>query len=41
MHMKRVLVTGKSGYIATHLLAYLDSFPEEYEAEAISLRDGR
>lgn len=38
--MKRVLIAGKSGYIASSLFRYLHSFPEEYEAEAISLRDG-
>ena len=38
--MKRVLVTGREGYIASSLLRYLRGFPEKYEAEAISLRDG-
>ncbi|MBQ9459655.1 MAG: NAD-dependent epimerase/dehydratase family protein [Oscillospiraceae bacterium] len=36
--MKRVLITGKSGYIASSLLAYLNRFPEKYAAEAVSLR---
>ena len=36
--MKRVLITGRNGYIATSLLAFLKGFPKEYEAESVSLR---
>lgn len=36
--LKRILITGKNGYIATSLLTYLRGFPKEYEAAAISLR---
>lgn len=36
--LKRVLITGKSGYIASSLLTYLFGFPEEYTVETISLR---
>lgn len=36
--MKRVLITGTAGYIATSLLAYLRLYREEYETEALSLR---
>ncbi len=35
--LKRVLVTGKNGYIASSLLTYLRGFPEEYAVEPISL----
>ncbi len=38
--MKRVLITGKTGYIASSLLAYLRGFPAEYAAETVSLRGG-
>lgn len=38
--MKRVLITGKSGYIATRFEAYLKKFPEEYRAVSVSLRGG-
>ncbi len=36
--MKRVLVTGNTGYIGGSLLAYLKGIPAEYEAEGLSLR---
>ena len=36
--MKQVLITGKSGYIATRFDAYLKQFPEEYRAVPVSLR---
>lgn len=36
--MKRVLITGKTGYIASSLLAYLGGFPGTYAAETVSLR---
>ncbi len=28
--MKRILITGKGSYIGTHLLQYLETFPEDY-----------
>lgn len=40
-YMKRVLITGKTGYIASSLRSYLQIFPEEYETKAISLRDNQ
>lgn len=36
--MKSVLITGKSGYIAQSLAAYLRRFPEEYGVSSVSLR---
>lgn len=36
--MKRVLITGKNGYIATRFEAYLESFLEEFQTESVSLR---
>ena len=36
--MKRILITGKTGYIASSLLQYLRDFPDEYGAEMASLR---
>ena len=38
--MKRILVTGAAGYIGGAFLAYIRRFPEAYQAEGISLRDG-
>ena len=38
--MKYVLITGKSGYIATRFEAYLKKFPEEYWVASVSLRGG-
>lgn len=37
--MKRVLITGKSGYIAGRFEAYLGRFPEQYRTASVSLRD--
>jgi UDP-glucose 4-epimerase len=37
--MKRILITGKSGYIASSLSDYLGRFPDTYAVESISLRD--
>ncbi len=36
--MKRVLITGKTGYIAVSLYNCLKGFPEEYAVETITLR---
>ena len=36
--LKRILITGKSGYIASSLFAYLQEFPKEYAVETVSLR---
>lgn len=38
--MKRVLISGKSGYIASCFERYLRQFPDEYKATSISLRGG-
>lgn len=38
--MKQILITGKSGYIATRFDAFLKKFPEEYQVTSVSLRDG-
>ena len=36
--LKQILITGKSGYIASALFAYLQEFPKEYAVETVSLR---
>jgi len=36
--MNRVLITGKSGYIAQRFEEYLQQFPEEYRVSSVSLR---
>lgn len=36
--MKKVLITGASGYISTHLAAWLGQFKQEYEVALLSLR---
>lgn len=37
--MKRILITGKNGYIGTNLAAFLSRQPSLYAVESISLRD--
>lgn len=37
--MKRLLITGKSGYIAQQFEQFLRRFPDEYEVTSISLRN--
>lgn len=36
--MKKILITGASGYISTHLAAWLGQFKQEYEVTMLSLR---
>lgn len=36
--MKRLLITGKTGYIAQSVKAYLEKFPDSFQVETISLR---
>ncbi|SDN01287.1 NAD-dependent epimerase/dehydratase family protein [Acetanaerobacterium elongatum] len=36
--MKRIVITGASGYISTHLAAWLGQFKQEYEVTMLSLR---
>ena len=36
--MKRILITGGSSFIGSHVKAYLKQWPESYQVEAISLR---
>lgn len=36
--MKRILITGIGSYIGSHVKAYLEQWPERYQAEMISLR---
>lgn len=38
--MRRILITGKNGYIARRFEEYIRRFPEEYRVRSISLRDG-
>lgn len=38
--MKRILITGKNGYIARHFDQFLRQFPNEYRVTSVSLRDG-
>lgn len=36
--MKKILITGKTSYVGNHVKAWLERFPEAYQAEAISVR---
>ena len=38
--MKRILITGKKGYLGTSLKQYLSQWPE-YEVTSLSLREGQ
>ena len=38
--MKKILITGKSSYIGLALAAWLARWPDAYEADLLSLRDG-
>lgn len=38
--MKKILVTGVNSYIGNSFMEYMHGFPEEYEVEGISCRDG-
>lgn len=38
--MKKILVTGVNSYIGNSLIGYLREFPEEYDVEGISCRNG-
>ncbi|MCG5102608.1 NAD-dependent epimerase/dehydratase family protein [Oceanobacillus alkalisoli] len=38
--MKRILITGKNSYVGNSFEMWLGNYPEEYEIEKISLRDG-
>lgn len=37
--MKKILITGKTGYVAKNLLKHLNTFPNEYSCECISLKE--
>ena len=36
--MKRILITGENSYIGTHIAAHLNSMPDRYAAETVSMR---
>ena len=38
--MKKILITGKNSYIGTSFKNWLEKYPDQYEVECISLRDG-
>jgi len=38
--MKKILITGKNSYIGTSFKNWLEKYPNQYDVECISLRDG-
>lgn len=38
--MKRILITGSSSYIGSHVKVYLEQWPERYQVETVTLRTG-
>lgn len=37
--MKRILITGKNSYVGCRVMSWLESFPDKYRADSISLRN--